>query len=552
MSSTTSFVGPEGFPVAVVFEEQVQEWPVAEAEGFWSPTAEQRALARELSLADLAEDLGAAARADAEGWDRSLVWERELESVDELVVALSGPAAAMDLVLLASIAPAELESAGARIAYLQCLDRVSGLTAALRAQVLVEIAGPVATGDHLLESSLEHEVAVARRSSRYGSGRSIENARALGSTFPGFAAALRVGEVSEAHVSMLVDRTRAVTDPAVLTAVEKRVLPKARRLPVGKFGDEVAAAVVDLDPDAVTRHRRAREQRTVYSRRLEDGLGFLGVVDEWGVIAAIQATIDTDAEALRAQRGGAAAVADGEDEARMDACRADALAARVLGQVAEDGTVTWDPRESVQVTLDLVIDLDTLRGEADRMATLEGQPVPAQIAREHADTVRTWRRVVTDPADGHLLDYGTRQYLPDKLRRYILARDGGCTAPHCTTRSPRRLQMDHALPYPAGPSSTSNCGTLCVTCHQLKTTGHLQITDSDADGSRTWTTRLGQSVHIPPRPFLHDPRDHREHHAADPPGPPGPPGPRGPQDPAPPPATRPAPPASPGTDTPPF
>jgi hypothetical protein len=300
-----------------------------------------------------------------------------------------------------------------------------------------------------------------------------------------------------------------VADDQVLAAIETRVLPKATRLPVGAFGKAVAAAVVDLDPDALTRHRRARDQRRVYSRQLDDGLGFLGVVHEWGVISAIQATIDADAQALRAERGGAAAVTDGDDEARADACRADALAARVLGRVDENGAVTWDPRASVQVNLDLVMDLDTLRGETDRLALLEGQPVPAEIAREHADAVRTWRRVITDPADGHLLDYGTRQYLPDRLRRFVLARDGACLAPDCTTRSPRRLQMDHVIPFPEGASSAANCDTKCVTCHQLKTTDHVRVTDSKADGSRTWTTRWGRVVSIPAKPFLHDPRDHR-------------------------------------------
>ena len=208
---------------------------------------------------------------------------------------------------------------------------------------------------------------------------------------------------------------------------------------------------------------------------------------DWGTIKAMQATLDADAAVLRQQRGGAAAVVE-DDDARMGACRADALAAHVLGQVGEDGTVTWEPRESVQVNLDLVTDLTTLRGEHDR-PLLEGQPVPAQIARERADTVTTWRRVVTDPVDGHLLDHGTRQYLPDALRRFVLARDGGCIAPDCTTRSPRRLQLDHVI------------------CHQLKTAGHITVTDSTADGSRTWTTASGQTVTIPPRPFLHDPAD---------------------------------------------
>ena len=506
MSSTT-VVGPEGRTVRVELHDEVLPWPVGD-DDVWTITDEHRAFARELSLADLADHLERIASGDMQALRGADLDDlADPASVDDVVASLSGPAHEMDLALLASVDPGELETAVGRIAYLQSLDRLAARVAAMRADVLVAMAGAEASGDYQLETSLEHEVAVARRSSRYSAGRAIENARALASTFPAFAAALRSGEISEAHCSLLVDKTRAVADTDVLAAIERRVLPKARRLPVGRFGKEVAAAVAALDSDAVARTRRARDQRTVYARQLDDGLGFLGVVHDWGVIAALQATVDADAEALRRERGGAAAVAAEDDDARMDACRADALAARMLGQVADDGSVTWEPRDSVQVTLELVLDLDTLRGEADRVAMLAGQPVPAEIARERAEGVRTWRRVVTDPADGHLLDYGTRQYLPDALRRYVLARDGGCLAPDCTTRAPRRLQMDHVVAFPEGSSSAANCDTKCVTCHQLKTAGRVRVTDSAADGSRTWTTGWGQRVRIEPRPFLHDPRD---------------------------------------------
>jgi hypothetical protein len=198
---------------------------------------------------------------------------------------------------------------------------------------------------------------------------------------------------------------------------------------------------------------------------------------------------------------------DGDEDARLGACRADALAARLLGAVGDDGSVTWNPHDSVRINLDLVIDLDTLRRESDRDALLDGQPIPADAARELVDAVRTWRRVVTDPVDGHLLDYGTRQYLPEPLRRFVLARDGGCLAPDCTVRSSRRLQLDHVVPFPEGTSSVANTDTKCTVCHQLKTAGHLSVTDTSADGSRTWTTAWGQPVHIPARPFLHDPSD---------------------------------------------
>ena len=131
--------------------------------------------------------------------------------------------------------------------------------------------------------------------------------------------------------------------------------------------------------------------------------------------------------------------------------------------------------------------------------------MPAEIAREVAGFARSWRRVVTDPVDGHVLDFGRTVYLPDRLRAYVFARDRGCRAPGCTNRAASRLQMDHALPFPIGPSSAGNCGALCTTCHQLKTDGHTDITDSTADGSCTWLTAWGQTIHVPAHAVLADP-----------------------------------------------
>jgi hypothetical protein len=110
--------------------------------------------------------------------------------------------------------------------------------------------------------------------------------------------------------------------------------------------------------------------------------------------------------------------------------------------------------------------------------------------------------MVTDPVTGHLLDYGTKTYLPEALRTFVLARDGGCRTPGCGSRAKRRMQMDHAIPFPHGGSDAGNCGGLCTTHHQLKTHGYAGISDTGADGGASWTTSWGQSVHIPPRRYL--------------------------------------------------
>jgi hypothetical protein len=342
--------------------------------------------------------------------------------------------------------------------------------------------------------------------------------------FPGFAAALRAGEIGEGHCTVLVERTRVVADDAVLAEIGRRVLGKAKRMTPGQFAGEVEKAIALVDPDAAGRVRRARAGRRVWSHQLEDGMGFLGVIDDWSTIESMMRQIRADGRALQRARRAAAQAAEAADlasdttigvegsvdeddeaeDATADACRADAFAARVCGKVGADGSISWD-RESVDVVVNLVVDLDTLRGEADRMALLDGQPVPAEIAREVAGRAAWWRRLVTDPVDGHLLDYGRTQYLPDKLRRFTFARDGGCRTPYCTVHAECRLQLEHADEWPEGGSSAANTGAHCITDHQLKTAGYADIIDSQADGSCTWLTAWGQSIHVPPRPVLADP-----------------------------------------------
>lgn len=425
-----------------------------------------------------------------------------------VVGGLTGPPAPLDLVALSEPASSG-DGPAQKVARLQHLDRIAGLVASQRNDVLVGLAGEESSGALLAEMHAEHEVAVARRTSRYSAGRSIENARALATVFPGFAAALRAGEVTEAHVAVLVERSRVVSDPEVLVEVGRRALPKARRMTPGELGAELAAIIADVDPDAAARTRRARESRRVWTRPLDDGLSFLGLVHDTATIDAIKDAITTDAHALRAQAREQASSDGGADpewqESSLDAVRADALAARVLGRVADDGTVTWD-RSEAQVVVEVVMTLDQVKAEADRLeqepsvALVDGAPVPAAIAREVAESAVWWRRLVTDPVDGHLLDYGTARYLPGRLRRYVLARDQVCRAPGCTHGS--NLEMDHAAPFPEGRSSAENCGALSRPCHQLKTEGLVDIVDSRSDGSGTWVTAWGQRITLPPRPVI--------------------------------------------------
>src|SRR3979490_1898575 len=81
---------------------------------------------------------------------------------------------------------------------------------------------------------------------------------------------------------------------------------------------------------------------------------------------------------------------------------------------------------AVQVEVQVTVPADTLLGASDQPGELAGYgSIPAALARRLAEDPRaTWRRLLTDPADGSLLDYGRRTYRPPVgLDEHIRARD---------------------------------------------------------------------------------------------------------------------------------
>jgi len=77
-----------------------------------------------------------------------------------------------------------------------------------------------------------------------------------------------------------------------------------------------------------------------------------------------------------------------------------------------------------------------------------------------------WQRIVYDPATGALLDAGSTVHdPPPSLRRHVLIRDGGCTHPICGTS---RVDLDHNVPFPHGPTNAGNLRSRCRHHHRLK------------------------------------------------------------------------------------
>jgi hypothetical protein len=126
------------------------------------------------------------------------------------------------------------------------------------------------------------------------------------------------------------------------------------------------------------------------------------------------------------------------------------------------------PNEAPRPEIHVVVSLETLLGMVADPAEVAGLgPVPAEVARELACEGR-WRAWVTDAA-GAVTATGSQGYVPSAaLARLIRAREPRCRFPGCHQPA-TRCDLDHAVPWPHGPTAPANLGPLCRRHHNLKT-----------------------------------------------------------------------------------
>jgi hypothetical protein len=144
----------------------------------------------------------------------------------------------------------------------------------------------------------------------------------------------------------------------------------------------------------------------------------------------------------------------------------------------------------------------SLLGATDEPAVLDGVgPIPASMARKLvADGADSFYRVLVDPRDGAPLENGKKNYrLTETIKRWIRMRDGKCTFPGCTNRTPDN-ETDHLQAWEHGGSTdVSNLAQLCPKHHRLK--HHSQWTPDPATKNEPpgWTSPTGRHYN-PERP----------------------------------------------------
>jgi hypothetical protein len=148
----------------------------------------------------------------------------------------------------------------------------------------------------------------------------------------------------------------------------------------------------------------------------------------------------------------------------------------------------------------LTIAASTLLGLDDQPADLDGYgPIDAVRARALADG-GIWRRIVTDPTTGQVLDVGRQRYRPPAaLDELVRTRDGTCAAPGCTVPA-CGCDLDHTEEFhpqpgadpdaPLGRTDADNLGPLCHRHHRLKTDGGFRLRQISS-GLFEWITPTG-------------------------------------------------------------
>jgi hypothetical protein len=253
---------------------------------------------------------------------------------------------------------------------------------------------------------------------------------------------------------------------------------------VGSFARRVRARLDAAGEQA--RRERARRHQDVRVWAEDDGL------------ACLQARLPlADAARVHAALNARARRVPYDPDHTMGMRRAAALVDAICG--------TTDP--ATVVAVQVTVDLATLAGLADtpglvQMPAGTPEPATAQAVRELLADPRvpvTFRRLITDPVTGQVLDRGRTCYrVPDALRDFLIARDVTCRFPGCTRRA-EACDIDHLVPWSAGGrTDRDNLIPLCRRHHIIKTFGPWRILEHRADGAVIWQAPDGQHITDPP------------------------------------------------------
>lgn len=446
----------------------------------------------------------------------SLLSSQFSDIVEERIAHLQiSPGSYKNLGKLIDINPKSLSATG-KIDYLAALEKQYSWLYSLIQEATLAIAGTepneASTMWDGVDEAEREDVATALRLSPNTAQIRIDIARTLSNHLPATCEALSNGEISSSHATLIARETsdallRGVS-PDILPLIESKALAHSEFHTAAQVAKKVKTLFAQFAPEVLEeRHERARDARSVSVYPEGDGMSTLIALlpseDAQTIYLAINARISIDENNESTLESSSSTnsyrVSKPADLRTKDMKRADALtqiATEYLGSNAAKIEKHKRP-----VSINVTIDLPTLLGLSNNPGQLEGHgPIPASVARKLAADGK-WRKFVTDPLTGNLLDMGRNQYVPSQyLVDFLTARDRTCRFPGCS--QPARIgDIDHALSWEeGGETNPANLGFLCRRHHRLKTHGGWKL-NSNEDGSCTWTSPNGKTHFVPARPL---------------------------------------------------
>ncbi|HYP96312.1 MAG TPA: DUF222 domain-containing protein [Mycobacterium sp.] len=368
------------------------------------------------------------------------------------------------------------------------------------------------------------EVAAAQNVSQGVASHQLMVAMALRERLPRMAEVFATGVVSYRVVCAIVARTRLVYDAQARARVDAAIAAEAAGwggLSVARAQAAIDGWVDRFDPAALRRTEVGSRDRHLDVIPKGDGSG----------LAYVEGTLYADDAAALNQRVAQLARGVCENDPRtIDQRRADALGAVAAGadrlgcacgdpqcaaadsaapgatvvhviaeerSLADDTPVQLDGEEPArpglskplrEMTIAEALAPDPLTGppRTNPAVVIGGGIMPAPLLAAKVVSKATIRPLIHPgdaPPESH--------YVPSpKLADFVRCRDVTCRFPGCDEPG-YRCDLDHTIPYPAGPTCASNLGCLCRKHHLLKTFWGW-LARQLPDGTIIWTAPSGQ------------------------------------------------------------
>jgi hypothetical protein len=405
--------------------------------------------------------------------------------------------------------------AWARVENAACAHRLSAVADVLEARLSAD--GSEEREQWCMDNwdAVAAEVSAAQNVSLGVASHQLALALALRERLPRVAEAFAAGQLTYRLVNAIVYRTGLIRDPAAAAKVDNEIADAATdwgSLSVAKLEAAIDYWVDRYDPHALRRVENSARGRHVGIAADRNGSGLSWI--EGSLFSHDAAALDKRLDAM------ARAVCD-EDPRNLELRRADALGALAQGadrlacQCARPTCAVADGTPGA-VVVNVIAEEKSLCDDAS--VNLDGAPEPNSGTPRPVDGASTANpavimgggiipapllaaklagtatiRLVRHPGDSP----PESRYVPSAaLARFVRCRDLTCRFPGCDEPADH-CDIDHTIPYPAGPTQAANLKCLCRKHHLLKTFW-AWLDRQLPDGTVNWTSPGGQTYTTQP------------------------------------------------------